>query len=213
MRLESQLKQFGTVPFSHGAIKSLLTEYRRPNDKISTLLADGSLVSLKRGLYALGPTLLAFPISLPLVANQIYGPSYVSSDYALSHYGLIPEGVRVVTSSTTQRAKQFVTPLGRFDYERLSIAVYPIGITSIEDDQGHHYLIASPEKALCDKLMLTANLGITHVASLATYLEEDLRFDMNALIDFDPQLLRQIAQVGIKQPLLNALCRLQEKTK
>jgi hypothetical protein len=36
---------------------------------------------------------------------------------------------------------------------------------------------------------------------------------MDALIDFDPQLLRQIAQVGIKQPLLNALCRLQEKTK
>ena len=54
-------------------------------------------------------------------------------------------------------------PLGRFAYERLSMAVYLIGITRIEDNQDHHYLIAPPEKALCDKLMLTANLGITSV--------------------------------------------------
>ena len=213
MRLESKLKKFGTVPFSHGALIPLLTEYRRPNDKISAWLFDGTLLALKRGLYVLGPSLLSTPVTLPLIANLLYGPSYVSSDYALSHYGFIPEGVRMVTSSTTGRAKQFVTPLGRFSYERLSMAVYPLGITSIEDDQGHHYLIASPEKALCDKLMLTSNLGVTSVESLATYLEEDLRFDMAALSDFDLQLLHQIAQVGIKQPLLNALCRLQEKTK
>lgn len=213
MRLESRLKQFGTVPFSHGAILPLLADYRRPNDKISAWLADGTLISLKRGLYALGPALVPSPINLPLIANLLYGPSYVSSDYALSHYGLIPEGVRVVTSSTTERAKQFVTPFGRFAYERLNIAVYPLGITSVKNQQDQYYLIASPEKALCDKLMLTANLDITGISSLATYLEEDLRFDMDAFHEFDLALLRQIAAVGIKQPLLKMLCRLREKLK
>jgi hypothetical protein len=61
--------------------------------------------------------------------------------------------------------------------------------------------------------MLTANLGVTSIASLTTYLEEDLRFDMRALNDFDPQLLQHIAQVGIKQPILKSLCRLKEKAK
>lgn len=189
----------------------LLADYRRPNDKIAEWLATGRLVSLKRGLYMLGPVLSAEPVTLPLVANLLYGPSYVSTDYALGFYGLIPEGVRQVTSVTTRRARRFDTPLGRFSYETLALPAYRLGIASQLDAAGHSYLMAAPEKALCDKLMLTPNLAITGVSSMASYLEEDVRLDMDALMTMDPDLLARIAEVGSKKSLLRMLCRLRER--
>ena len=85
-----QLRAFGSIPFSHGSLLSLLGEYRRPNDKIARLLAAGDLVQIKKGLYVLGVEHRSSPVSLPLVANLLYGPSYVSLDFALSWHGLIP---------------------------------------------------------------------------------------------------------------------------
>jgi hypothetical protein len=79
-------------------------------------------------------------LSLPLIANHLYGPSYVSLDYALGHYGLIPEAVRQITSVTTRRGKTYDTPLGRFFDERLVLRVYPIGIVSTRNEAGHYYL-------------------------------------------------------------------------
>jgi hypothetical protein len=188
-----------------------LAAYRRPNDKISQWLADQSLIAIKRGLYVCNPSLTGQPLSLPLIANQLYGPSYVSVDYALSHYGLIPEAVHQITSVTTRRGKTYDTPIGRFSYERLASQVYPLGIVSTRNDAGHYYLMASKEKALCDKLILTSNLSITSSASLLSYLDQDLRLDMNQLADFDPAIVRRIAAVGVKRRLLESLCLLLEK--
>lgn len=210
MSLESRLQSFGAVPFSHGALLPLLKDYRRPNDKIADCMAKGQLLSLKRGLYVLGPALASAPVSLPLVANVLYGPSYVSTDFALAHYGLIPEGVREVTSVTPRRAKRFDTPLGRFSYETLALPAYRVGISTQADGAGHSYLMALPEKALCDKLMLIPNLAITGVAALDSFLQEDLRLDMDALYAMDLGLLERIAEVGSKKPLLRMLCRLRK---
>jgi len=135
-------------------------------------------------------------LSLPLIANQLYGPSYVSLDYALSHYGLIPEAVYQITSVTTRRSKTYDTPLGRFSYERLALCVYPLGIISTRNEAGHYYLMASKEKVPRDKLIRTSNLPITSPASLLSYLNQDLRLDTNQLADFDPALVRRIAAVG-----------------
>ena len=211
MNLVSGLQSFGAVPFSHGALLPLLKDYRRPNDKIAEWLASGHLLSLKRGLYVLGPALSSAPVSLPLVANVLYGPSYVSSDFALGFYGLIPEGVRELTSVTPRRAKRFETPLGRFSYETQALPAYPVGVTMQADGAGHSFLMASPEKALCDKLMLTPNLAITGVSVLSSFLEDDLRLDMDAFQTMDKALLERIAQVGSKKPLLRMLCRLRER--
>jgi hypothetical protein len=52
--LELRLSSFGAVPFSHGALLPLLSDYASPNDKISEWLASGVLISLKRGLYVVG---------------------------------------------------------------------------------------------------------------------------------------------------------------
>ena len=207
----TQLEQLGEVPFSNGLIKTLLADFRRPNDKISELIADQALIPIKRGLYVLNPKRTGRPLSLPLIANILYGPSYVSLDFALSYYGLIPEAVYEITSVTTGRAKTYDTPVGRFSYEHASLKSYPLGIASVANESGHFFLMATPEKALCDKLMQTSNLRINSVKTMLSYLEQDLRLDLDEFAKFDPELLRRIAAGGIKSHLLNILCNTLEK--
>lgn len=207
MNIDTRLQSFGEVPFSHGALMPLLADYRRPNDKISEWLADETLLAIKRGVYVLNPSRTGQPVSLALIANQIYGPSYVSLDYALSHYGLIPEAVHDVTSVTTRRAKIYDTVLGRFSYARSPLSVYPLAIRSVRNDAGHYMLIAAPEKALCDKLIQTPNLVIGSPGAMRDYLDRDLRLDFDEAAAFDHALLRRIAAAGVKRRLLETLCR------
>ena len=211
MHLAKELLQFGEIPFSHGVLTPLLAKYRRPNDKISEWLANKTLIAVKRGMYVVNSMLTGRAITLPLVANQIHGPSYVSLDYALCHYGLIPESVHEVTSVTIRRSKTYDTPLGRFTYAHSPLSVYPLGIVSMRNEAGHFYLMASPEKALCDKLLQTANLSIHSPSAMLGYLEQDLRIDLDLTVNFDRQLLGRISTSGVKQRLLQHLCRALEQ--
>jgi hypothetical protein len=211
MYLLNQLELLGEVPFTNGLIKTLLADYRRPNDKISELIANQELIPIKRGLYVLNTKRTGRPLSLPLIANILYGPSYVSLDFALSYYGLIPEAVYEITSVTTGRTKTYDTPVGRFSYEHASLKSYPLGIASVANESGHFFLMATPEKALCDKLMQTSNLRINNVTTMLNYLEQDLRLDHDEFAKLDPELLRRIAAGGIKPHLLNTLCNTLER--
>lgn len=208
MNLDQRLAQFQDIPVSHDTLVSLLHDYKRPNDKIATWLAEKKLMPIKRGLYVVSPTLTGGLISLPLVANTLYGPSYVSLEFALSRYGLIPEVVHQITSVTIRRGKNYDTSLGRFSYQTLSTKVYPLGMRSIKNDTGHFYLMASPEKALCDMLMLTPNLSVHSVGSLKTLFELDWRIDIDEVMTFDRELVREIADAGIKTRVLGHLLRL-----
>lgn len=208
MDLDQRLAQFQDVPVGHDTVVSLLRDYKRPNDKISTWLADKKLIPIKRGLYAVSPALTGGVISLPLVANALYGPSYVSLEFALSHHGLIPEAVHQVTSVTIRRGKTYDTVLGRFSYQILPRKVYPIGVQSVKTDRGHFCLMASPEKALCDMLMLTPNLSVHSVGSLKALFELDWRVDLDMVMKFDCALVRQIAHAGYKARALGYLLQL-----
>lgn len=208
MNLEQKLAEFQGIPIAHHAVVSLLRDYKRPNDKISEWLAQKKLIPIKRGLYVVSPALTGQLISLPLVANALYGPSYVSLEFALSHHGLIPEAVHQITSVTTRRAKAYESILGRFSYQTLSTKVYPIGMQSVRNDMGHFYLMASPEKALCDMLMLTPNLNVHSVDALATLLELDWRIDVVDLKQFERALVRDIVQAGFKARVLGYLLQL-----
>ncbi|MCG8345115.1 MAG: hypothetical protein MI685_08160, partial [Chlorobiales bacterium] len=68
MRLEQTLRTFGGVPLTHGTLLSILDEYRSPNDKIVRMIDEGSLLPIKKGLYAVSPEITGIPLSLPLVA-------------------------------------------------------------------------------------------------------------------------------------------------
>lgn len=85
-------------------------------------------------------------------ANQLYRPSYVSFESALSFYGFIPEGVFQFTSCTTLKTKTFDTPLGLFSYRHLKPDLY-FGYR-LEQWQDRFFAIAEPEKVLIDYLYL-----------------------------------------------------------
>lgn len=202
--LEFRLSSFGAVPFSHGALLPLLSDYARPNDKISEWLASGTLISLKRGLYVVGAPWRQETLCLPLIANRLYGPSCVSLEYALSWHGLIPERVIEVTSVCTGRGRELENSLGRFSYSKIPQQLFPLGLT-IEGVGNQCFWLASPTKAVCDTVLLTRHLKALGKASMEAFLFEDLRMDADLLADFDATVLEGYANSGYKTRQFKAL--------
>lgn len=109
---------------------------------------QGHLIQLKRGIYVLSGDLRKQPLSMGFVANSLIWPSYVSLEYALSYYDLIPEKATVYTCVTTKKTTTFKTPLGTFEYRSVKEGLF-WGFT-VKTDNGRNYFIAYPEKALLD---------------------------------------------------------------
>jgi predicted transcriptional regulator of viral defense system len=107
---------------------------------------DDLFLKVRNGLYALR-------IDQPrdeVIANRLYAPSYISFEYALSRYGIIPESVYTITSATTRITREFVVNNKSFTYSHIKKQAYrgyrteKIGSMTV--------LIAEPEKALVDYL-------------------------------------------------------------
>lgn len=174
---------------------SVLSEYARPRDKISEWLKTGDLIRVKKGLYVFGKHTSLTPYSHEILANLIYGPSAISLSYALSFYGLIPERVTTITSITNKRNKSFSTPVGEFTYKYLSPAKYPVGI-ELSEGSNHCFLIASPEKALCDHIHLSdKKITLSDIDSVSAYLFHDMRIDETALRSLKINNLSEICGV------------------
>lgn len=186
-----------SVPFEEFDYQTLLhglRHYARPRDRITRLLAGGAIVRVKKGLYVFGPTYRRRPFSLEVLANLISGPSYVSFEYALGFWGLIPEHVNTVTSATVGRTRAFQTPVGRFTYRPVPRRVFAIGVLSTGPGESPSCLRASPEKALCDTLVAARGLAATSPRALERALQEDLRIDSARVRDLDAGLVRRLAE-------------------
>ena len=142
-----------------------------PRDKISDLLRKGIIIRVKKGLYIFGDGYRRRPYSRKILGNLIYGLSYISLDYTLEHYGLIPERVEAVTSVATGRSRKPFTPAGLFAYRMISLAAFRVGMDRIEMEDGRAFLIATPEKTLADKLYDSRKIGIRTQRESRRYLE------------------------------------------
>jgi len=140
-----------------------------------------------------GPELAREPYSKETLANLIYGPSYISLEYALSFYGFIPERVEGITSVTNKRNKFFDTPIGIFSYRYINPSLYSYGITLYEIDNRHFILIGTKEKALIDMLYFSDKM--TDVSQIEAYLFEDLRFDKGGLAGFNMKRVKKLAKL------------------
>jgi hypothetical protein len=183
-----------TDVFDYQQLMDCLQGYAKPRDRIRVLLRSGDIVRVKKGLYVFGEAHRGSPLLREILANLIYGPSYISLDYALSYYGFIPERVVVVTSVTVSRSRRFDTPLGRFTYRSLSGRKYSIGIDqqALADEQ--HFLIATPAKALADKIWTDHRFTPRKIGDFRTYLHEDLRIPPDVLSSTDWTPLALIAE-------------------
>jgi len=130
-----------------------------PNFRQATLYDwenQGKVQKIRNGWYTLGG-FQPEGLDYYLIANRIYQPSYISLDSALSHYGIIPEGVVQITSVSTNKTQSFQTPFGSFAYRSIKETLY-FGYDIIE--YGEIGLrMASPEKALLDTIYLNPDIN------------------------------------------------------
>ncbi len=201
------LKQLGIVPVDYAVLGSLFSVYKSPRNKIANLEIEGKLIRLKRGLYVVSPSVSGKLLSTELIANHIYGPSYVSMESALRYYGLIPENIQIVRSLAIKRSRVFKNSISRFEYINCSDDYFPIGINQKIVGE-YSFLIASPEKALCDLIAFTPKVSPRFVKSLLSYLEEDIRLDMEAFYEMNINIFQQCAEVGKKRNDLNNIIKL-----
>lgn len=180
--------------FDYQTLLSVLSGYARPRDKITAMLRRQEIVRVKKGLYLFGERYRRRPYSRELLANLIYGPSYISLEYALYYYGLIPERVETVTSVTSGRARRFETPVGLFTYQAVPIAGFQGWVQRIEREEEPAFLIALPEKALAEKIRAERGADITTQRDTGTYLLDNLRVDPNTLSTLHVDRLDNIAQ-------------------
>ena len=201
------VKEYSEVPISRHLILELLNDYQSPNDKISDLLKSKELISIRRGLYITGPK-VDLPRPEPfLIANHLRGPSYVSLESALSYWDMIPERAYEISSVTIKTSKLYKTPVGRFNYRRLKIPYYSYGIKNIEYSPKQTMLIASPEKALCDKVVLTPKINLRSVKQTQDFLMEDLRIDSEILSTLNTKIMELWIKNAPKKSSLEMLIK------
>ena len=201
-------QQIARDVFDYQQLVAYLSQFSKPRDKIRRLLATGEVVRIRKGLYAFGEPLRRAPISRELLANLIYGPSYISLDYALNYHGLIPERVEMVTSMALGRSRTFATPFGTFSYRRLSQSRYAVGVV-LEEYSDLSFLIASPEKALADKVWADKRFDGIRLGAYEPYLLDDLRLDPARLAVLDNDRLDAIAKAYDSRKLYRLMRYLQ----
>ena len=182
-----------TEIFDYQTLTDALKDLSAPRDKTTLLLRQGVIVRVKKGLYAFGDKYRRYPYSKELLANLVYGPSYVSLDYALAHHGLIPERVEALTSVTPSRSRRFDTPVGLFIYRRVPARAYEVGMVRVEGEHGQAFLIASPEKALADKVVSVRGARIASIGEMGRFLEEDLRIDTATISSLSSEKIDEFA--------------------
>lgn len=186
--------KINTTVFTHEMLRdSLVNSFSNVNEKISQMVKKKDITRLKRGIYIFNQKLQDSSVDKITVANMLYTPSYVSFEYALSYHGLIPERVYEVTSASIRAKKTYETPLGRFSYRKVPLKAFSVGVDWLYDEKLGGRLIATKEKALCDKVRSEKKLGKLTQEKLWDYFIYDLRIESNELIEFDVELIRDIA--------------------
>lgn len=180
--------------FTVDMLKNILSkEYDQPIQKINYMVKNGDLISLRRGIYAFSEKYRTSPLNYISIANILHQLSYVSFEYALSYYGLIPERVYTITSATTKKSVEYSTPLGNFSYQKIPLKAYSLGVDWKYSDQDGGYFIATPEKALADKIYADKRAKNLTEPEVLEYLEEDLRIDYEEILKLDSKLFWYIA--------------------
>lgn len=150
MNIDDQLRRLPVPYFTDVQFAALVGGSNHSRyGKIKRLIANNTLLHIRRGLYCLNPEIAQIKPQPLALAQHIYAPSYISLESALSYHQLIPEQVTIITSVATKRAKDFVTPLGVFSYKRIPAAGFYTEVELIQKEM-QSFFIAKPWKAITD---------------------------------------------------------------
>ena len=161
--------------------------YKDPKHRILNMSRKGEIIPIKRGLYETDRSVPGY-----LLANTMLGPSYISFEYALSYYGMIPERVVAYTSATFGKKKmlEFKNEFGTYRYRDVPVRVFPFYYSrGLIDDRP--LLIATKEKALCDTLSVIS--PIRGLSDFRDYLFDGMRLDEDEFYSLDMTKILRIA--------------------
>ena len=164
LELKTGLKDF--LVFTLNDVRKLDPDFDRR--RFSEWQKKEYIIKLRRGYYMFSDGQPEQEEELFVVANKLYGPSYVSLEMAFRYYNIIPEGVYSTTSVATRKTANFKTPVGNFIYHRLKPSLF-FGY-HLKSEGGATFKIAELEKALLDYLYLKP-----HIATEEDF--EGMRFD------------------------------------
>lgn len=204
--MNRELIEIGIIPVTTSIIESLYPELKSANKKVIWLEKQGFIIRLKRGLYVVNPEYSRKTLSSELIANHLYAPSYISMSTALRYYGLVPEAVYVHQSMTVKHSRSFQTPIGGYDYKYISREAFSIGVRSIHKGD-YAFLMASPEKALCDLIANSSKVNLRYMKDVETYLEQDIRMDMEEFYRMDATIFEDYIKVGKKADSVSTLLK------
>ena len=204
--MNRELREIGVIPVTTSIIESFYPDLKSAEKKVVWLEKNGYIIRLKRGLYVVNPEYTGKRLSNELIANHLYAPSYVSMSTALRYYGLIPEAVYVNQSMTVKHSRSFQTPIGNYDYKYISREAFAVGVRT-ERFADYAFLIASPEKALCDLIANSSKVNLRYIKDVENYLENDIRMDMEEFMKFDPRVLEEYIKVGKKADSIATLLK------
>ena len=204
--MNKELSEIGTVPITTSIIESLYPELKSANKKVIWLEKQGYIIRLKKGLYVVNPEHSRKTLSSELIANHLYAPSYISMSTALRYYGLIPEAVYIHQSMTVKHSRSFQTPIGNYEYKYITRKAFSIGVRSIHKGD-YAFLMASPEKALCDLIANSSKVNLRYLKDVENFLEYDIRMDMDELYKFEPSILEEYIKVGKKAESISTLLK------
>ncbi|MEK6627672.1 MAG: hypothetical protein AABY53_03520 [Bdellovibrionota bacterium] len=178
----SYLKKLTSPEITTTMLIGALSDYEDARGKINSLSKKGLIKPIKQGVYLISSDLGLRPYSKEILANLIYGPSYISLETALSSYGFIPERVTASTSICMGRGKTFSTPVGEFEYHHIKDSLYSMGVQLKEVFKGAFCQYATPEKALLDFIHIKETKGdFKNQKDYFDYILSSYRLDLKAI--------------------------------
>ncbi len=176
-------------------LKDKFRDYANPLDKIKRDADKGLIIRLTKGIYETDKN-----VDPCLLASSILSPSYLSFDWALSYYGLIPERVTSITSATlgNRKNKTFENYFGRYEYMDIPAKAFSEGLTYLENGD-YMVKIATKEKAICDSLCKWR--VAKSVKELKELLFMDKRIDEEEFETCDFKLMASLAALYDKKNL------------
>lgn len=185
-------------------LKDKYINYSNSLDKIKRESKSGNIYRLTRGIYETNKNVEPY-----FLASSILSPSYLSFDWALSFYGLIPEKIVSITSASLniKKNKTYINKFGRFEFSDISANAFSEGLTYIENGD-YIVRIATKEKAICDSLAKWR--VVRNIKDLKELLFIDKRIDEDEFATCDFKLMMRLASLYNKTNL-NMLIKLIRK--
>lgn len=157
MRYEEFRAKVKNMPLISGQYLKLLVDKDQTfKNQLVRWRKNGKIIKLKRDVYVLNNEDRKINPSRSFIACELYRPSYVSLEYALSFYGLIPEKVADITCVAAQKTLIIENAFGRFIYQHIKADCFT-GFLESKDEAGLTYYMAAPEKAAVDFIYLNKN--------------------------------------------------------